>query len=220
MTLEVVPRGSRVLDLGCAGGYMALTLKAQRECRVAGVDFYPLPPGVEIDSFYQHDLNDGPPAIDMRDIDVVLMLDVIEHLPCPEAFIERLCKALEHSPDVKIIVSTGNIGFVVTRLTLLLGQFNYGKRGILDLTHCRLFTFASLRRLFEQNGFRVLESRGVSAPYPLAVGGRLGRLLLGINQLLIRVSKRVFSYQIFIVAQPRPTLEYLLEKAETQSALR
>ena len=38
---------------------------------------------------------------------------------------------------------------------LLFGQFNYGKRGILDLTHTRLFTFESFRRLFEQGGFRV-----------------------------------------------------------------
>ena len=32
---------------------------------------------------------------------------------------------------------------------LLFGQFNYGKRGILDLTHTRLFTFESFRRLFD-----------------------------------------------------------------------
>ena len=53
------------------------------------------------------------------------------------------------------MLSTGNIGFFVTRLMLLFGQFNYGKRGILDMTHTRLFTFTSLRRLLEQSGFRI-----------------------------------------------------------------
>jgi 2-polyprenyl-3-methyl-5-hydroxy-6-metoxy-1,4-benzoquinol methylase/glycosyltransferase involved in cell wall biosynthesis len=220
MALEMVPPGSRVLDLGCAGGYMAAIIKAQKRCRVVGVDVYPLPPDVVLDAFHQHDLNEGLPALDMRDFDVVLMLDVIEHLSHPEAFIQKLREAMKLTPTIKIIVSTGNIGFVIARLMLLFGQFNYGKRGLLDLTHSRLFTFASLRRLFEQNGFHTLESRGVPAPYPLAVGGRLGRFLLRANQVLIRVSKRMFSYQMFIVAQPRPSLEYLLETAETQSALR
>jgi hypothetical protein len=68
------------------------------------------------------------------------------------------------------VVSTGNVAFVVTRLMLPAGQFNYGKRGILDLTHTRLFTFASMRRLFEQQGFLVLETRGVPAPFPMALG--------------------------------------------------
>lgn len=220
MTLEMVPPGSRVLDLGCAGGYISAILKAQKECRVVGVDVCPLPPSVVLDAFYQHDLNEGLPAIDLRDFDVILMLDMIEHLYHPEAFIQKLREMLKRTPAIKIIVSTGNIGFAVVRLMLLFGQFNYGKRGILDLTHSRLFTFASLRRLFEQNGFSMLESRGVPAPYPLAVGGRLGRLLLSANQVLIRVSKRMFSYQMFIVVEPRPSLEYLLERAETQSALR
>ena len=53
---------------------------------------------------------------------------------------------------------------------LLFGQFNYGKRGVLDLTHTRLFTFGSFRRLFEQAGFKVVEERGVPGPFPLAMG--------------------------------------------------
>ena len=35
---------------------------------------------------------------------------------------------------------------------MLFGQFNYGKRGILDMTHTRLFTFRSFRRLLEEAG--------------------------------------------------------------------
>jgi 2-polyprenyl-3-methyl-5-hydroxy-6-metoxy-1,4-benzoquinol methylase len=220
MALEVVPSRSRVLDLGCAGGYMAATLKAQKECKVTGVDVYPLPPGVVLDVFHQHDLNQGLPPIDMQDFDVVLVLDVIEHLLHPEAFVQQLREALKFSPHMKIVVSTGNIAFIIVRIMLLLGQFNYGKRGILDLTHTRLFTFASLRRLFEQNGFRIVESRGVPAPFPLAAKGRLGNLLLGINRFLIRLSRKLFSYQIFAVVVPNPALESLLESAETQSAMR
>ena len=38
---------------------------------------------------------------------------------------------------------------------LLFGQFNYGKAGILDRTHTRLFTFRSLRQLLVDAGFRI-----------------------------------------------------------------
>ena len=53
---------------------------------------------------------------------------------------------------------------------LLLGRFHYGPRGILDLTHTRLFTFASVRHLFEQAGFMVDEVRGIPAPFSFALG--------------------------------------------------
>jgi hypothetical protein len=103
----------------------------------------------------------------------------------------------------------------------LLGQFNYGKRGNLDMTHTRLFTFGSLRALFEQGGFRVLETRGIPAPFPLALGNNsLARLLLRLNRILIHLLKRLFSYQIIMVAKPYPSLEWLLQGAEEQSAVR
>jgi hypothetical protein len=97
---------------------------------------------------------------------------------------------------------------------LLLGFFHYGARGILDLTHTRLFTFATLRKLFEQANYRVEEIQGIPAPFPLALGDTaLSRLLLGINSFLLRISRSLFSYQIFMVARPLPSLEVLLAGA-------
>ena len=48
--------------------------------------------------------------------------------------------------DTRVIVSTGNVAFFITRFMLLSGFFHYGARGILDLTHTRLFTFATIRK--------------------------------------------------------------------------
>ena len=209
-TLQAVPPNSRVLDLGCAGGYLAALLKERKGCHVAGVDMYPLPNGVDLDAFHRHDLNDGFPELDVKEFDTVLLLDIIEHLHAPERFVHELRNAVKLSPDVTIVVSTGNIGFILTRLMLLLGQFNYGKRGILDMTHTRLFTFGSLRALFEQGGFRILETRGIPAPFSLALGSSwLARLLLRLNRILIHLSKGLFSYQIVMVVKPYPSLEYL-----------
>ena len=157
----------------------------------------------------------------MSDYDCVLMLDVIEHLLSPEDFVDLLRESSAASPDTKLIVSTGNVAFVVTRFLHLAGMFNYGKRGILDITHTRLFTFATLRRLFEQAGFEVVESTGIPVPFPLAFGDNpISKFLFVINRALIRVWKSMFAYQIFFVVQARPTLEVLLGSATEQSDLR
>lgn len=221
IALGSIPVGARVLDLGCAGGYVGAMLRRQRGCRVTGVDCFPLGPGVELDAFLRHDLNDGPPPVNMVDFDYVLLLDVIEHLASPETFVDRLRDALKLAPKTKVLASTANIGFVINRLMLFIGQFNYGKRGILDLTHTRLFTFGSFRRLFEQGGFRVVEARGIPAPFPLAFGNELaGRVVFAVNRFLIRLVRGLFSYQIFFTLEPLPSLEYLLNEASRQSALR
>ena len=75
--------------------------------------------------------------------------------------------------NLKIIISTPNIAFIVIRIMLLLGKFNYGKRGILDKTHTRLFTFSTLKDLVIQGGFSIISKKGIPAPYPLAIGENL-----------------------------------------------
>ena len=218
--LDVVEPGSRVIDLGCAGGHLGAQLR-ELGCHVTGIDLYPLAEGVELDAFHRHDLDDPRLPVDPSEFDYVLLLDVLEHLESPERFLERLAEAMQADPEKKLVLSTGNVAFALTRLLLLAGQFNYGKRGILDLTHTRLFTFATLRRLLEGAGFRIVEVRGIPAPFRLAVGDApSGRVLSRLNRSLIRLRRQLFSYQIFVVAEPRPSLAYLLSQAEEESKAR
>ena len=96
----------------------------------------------------------------------------------------------------------------------MLGQFNYGKRGILDITHTRLFTFATFRAIFEAAGFRIVSTRGLPAPIPMVVPDpRLGRMLLKLNQWAIHLSRTLFAYQIFMVVEALPTVNTLLGKS-------
>src|ERR1019366_5836133 len=91
---------------------------------------------------------------------------------------------------------------------------NYGPRGILDSTHTRLFTFASLRRLLEDHAFVVEQVVGIPAPFPLAIGrGRLANALIRINQLLIRLSKGLFAFQMLMVCRPLPAADWLIADA-------
>jgi len=216
LALERVKAGSRVLDLGCAGGYLGSRLREAKQCLVKGMDRKPVPRGI-LDEFVLCDLNAGVPDIDAGRYDVVLMLDVIEHLNRPEMFLEDLRRILALNPSLEFMISTANVACLVTRVMLLLGQFNYGPRGILDVTHTRLFTFASLRRALMQSGFDILETKGIPAPYPLAFGDNfMSRALLALNQMFIRLSRGLFSYQIFMRVKPQPSLELLLAAAEYQ----
>ncbi len=212
---EIFP-GTRVLDIGCAGGYVGAELR-KKGCKVTGIDVYPLAKGVTLDAFSQLDLNHCE-LPDGRDFDYFIMLDVIEHLHSPEEFMERLKMATRFSPNLRVIVSTGNVAFFIQRLMLLLGQFNYGTRGILDQTHTRLFTYASMRNLLSQGGFDLLEEKGAPVPFPLVIKNRVvANLLLKMNDALIGVSRTLFAYQIYMVVKPRPSLDHLLRSAVEMS---
>ena len=201
---ERIPGGSVVLDVGSSDGHLARVLRADG-CHVIGVDLVaPERPETadNFDEFITWDLDHGLPRVG-RSVDVVVLADVVEHLRSPEDFADDLATfCLEH--DVRtVLVSTGNVAFAVQRLMLLLGQFNYGPRGILDMTHTRLFTARTVRRLFRQAGFQVRELFGLPAPYPLAIGDRpLAHALLIANRAAIRMSTTLFSYQIFLALAP------------------
>jgi len=150
---------------------------------------------------------------DVGKVDYILALDVIEHLKSPERLLTKLRKRFSRDCP-EIVITTGNVAFLPMRVSLLFAGFHYGRRGILDMDHTRLFTFSSLVRTLQLNGYEVIRKRGLPAPFPLAVGnGLLAKFLLLVNCFLIKISKSIFSYQIAVVAKPLPTLGHLLEDA-------
>ena len=60
--------------------------------------------------------------------------------------------------------------------------------------------------------------RGVSAPFPKVFGdGLLGNGLLNLNLAAIKLSKTLFSYQIFVVAESTPGVEFVLRDSKARS---
>ncbi|MDD3179150.1 MAG: bifunctional glycosyltransferase/class I SAM-dependent methyltransferase [Opitutaceae bacterium] len=215
--VKAVPAGAVVMDIGCGPGHLSAALRAQG-CRMIGVDqFAPADPAA-FDEFYVADLNGAPFPRPLHDVQAVLLLDIIEHLVSPEKFCQQLRAATQSNLDVRIVISTGNIGFFVTRLMLFFGQFNYNKRGILDLTHTRLFTFSSLRRLLNEAGFVVEKEIGIPAPAPLVVRSPFWRsVAMKVQSVLIKLCRGLFAYQMFMVVKPLPTLETLLDTTHRHS---
>ncbi len=214
--LDAARPGSEVLNVVNSKADLAPELAA-RTCRVtnlgeqASSDFPAIAWNLQAAEF----------PVDVSRYDQIYLLDVVEHLHEPERFMEELrFAARRHRPEV--VIATANVGFFVTRLMLLFGQFNYGRRGILDRSHRRLFTFSSLTKLLEQSGYQVIETRGVPAPFPLAVKTPwLNRFLLRVNEFLLKFARNWFSYQIFVRAQALPSVHHLLEQTvETSDALR
>ncbi len=220
--IKAAKSGGKILDVGCGQGLLAVEL-AKKGCRVTGMDRHAPPTNnaPEQIQFIRWDLDRREFPVNVSQFDQIFLLDIIEHLKEPGHFMDELrfatgCKRPE------IILTTANVGFFATRLMLLFGQFNYGKKGILDITHTRLFTFRSMRELLMQSGYKILEVRGIPAPFPVAIGNNIvSRALLRLNIALIRISKGLFAYQIFIRAEAMPTVNNLLhETISSSEALR
>jgi 2-polyprenyl-3-methyl-5-hydroxy-6-metoxy-1,4-benzoquinol methylase/glycosyltransferase involved in cell wall biosynthesis len=156
VVLGLVPDGARVLDVGCASGYLGAAL-AERGCRIWGVD--------QDERALQGagDAYEELLAVDLERIDelpwpeesfdVVVAADVLEHLRDPVAVLRLLERYL--APGGRLVVSLPNVANASVRLPLLFGRFAYTETGILDATHVRLYTFETARALLDSCGFRV-----------------------------------------------------------------
>ncbi len=101
---------------------------------------------------------------------------------------------------------------------VLLGEFNYGPRGILDITHTRLFTISSLKRLLKYAGYQIQATKYIPCPYPLAIGlNVVSKSLIFINRLLIRLLPGMFAYQTLYIIAPLTDTKWLLEEALNNS---
>jgi glycosyltransferase involved in cell wall biosynthesis len=209
--VDAFPEGASVLDIGSGPGGVARVLEGKR-CQVAVVDRFAPAEDHRSVEVYVCDL-DGELEFDVSAYSHLLMLDVIEHLKDPEAFMAKLRGKFTFEPKT-LVLTTPNIAFVIQRMMLLFGQFNYGKAGILDRTHTRLFTKRGIVQLLRDAGFRIKEIRGVPAPFPKAFGDNLiGRGLTHLNAAAIRLSTTLFAYQIMVVAESTPDVAFVLERA-------
>lgn len=219
MALELIRKVNprRVLDVGCGAGFVA------RECekagaRVTGLDKATPPPDA-MSEFINARLDEDEWPVNISDFDLVLLLDVIEHLSEPERFLLKLRESYKSPRDTTtgpppVILSTPNVAFVTVRLNLLLGKFTYAERGILDITHRRLFTRGSLVRMLEDCGYQIEKVLPVPVPFDAVFGGRLGPPFTRLSRILCAVWPRLFAFQFMVLCRPRPGARQLLTESE------
>lgn len=160
LVVGLVPPGSHVLEFGCATGYMSAVLKERLGCTVVGIEIDReaaamaakvadrVIPG-DAESLNLEELLEG------ERFGAVLFADVLEHLKQPATVLRRIRPFL--TDDAVIVASLPNVAHGSLRLALLGGEFRYRETGLLDETHLRFFTRASIQDLFEEAGYVVTQ---------------------------------------------------------------
>jgi 2-polyprenyl-3-methyl-5-hydroxy-6-metoxy-1,4-benzoquinol methylase len=147
----LTPAGSRVLDVGTADGHPVVEALVARGCKVWGVEIdeeaaataAPLCERMVVGNVETLDI-----AAEFAgcEFDVILCLDVLEHLVEPAATLKHLAPLL--APGGVIVASIPNVTHAAIRLQLLEGEFTYTDTGLLDRTHLRFFDRAGIEQLF------------------------------------------------------------------------
>jgi 2-polyprenyl-3-methyl-5-hydroxy-6-metoxy-1,4-benzoquinol methylase len=139
-----------------------------------------------------------------RGYHAIVMADVLEHLHDQHRVLEQVRASI--LPGGHLFISVPNIANLTIRIGLLLGFFVYRDRGILDETHVRFYTLATIRKALEDAGFEIEKIRGSSIPLRLIIGKLVpGPFLRAAEWLIARVTqlwKALFAYQIIMVARP------------------
>lgn len=203
--VEMVGSNKSVLDVGCATGYLARTLKAFGN-RVTGVEYDPEAAELaraHADRVVQADLDRDDLSLLLagQRFDVIVFGDVLEHLrdPLPPL---RQAKTLL-APGGYIVISIPNVGHGDVRMSLLLGRFPYRNLGLLDNTHLRFFTRTTVRQMLQDAGFAAVEVRTTSAPL---FGTELGVRPEEVDPAVVAAISQdadALVYQFVLTAVPR-----------------
>lgn len=201
--VEAIGAGSCVLDLGCSQGLLARPLRS-RGVRVTGVDARRWEPlADELEDFFLRDLEEPLDLPTGRVFDCVVISDVIEHVRNRVQLLRSARRYLK--PGGRLLISTPNVALWFYRLSLLVGRFEYGPRGVLDESHAHLYTRATFRREVERAGFHVLRERVTALPFEVVFEstGR-SRLLRTVSRgyhALARAWPELFAYQFILEAE-------------------
>jgi methionine biosynthesis protein MetW len=189
-----VPRGARVLDVGCASGHLAALLRDRRGCTVVGIERDSQAAAEARERGIEVRLADVEDDLAVEGFDVVVFGDVLEHLRDPAAALRRALGA------PLTVVSLPNIAHWTARRALLRGRFPQADHGLFDRTHLRFFTRATAHALARDAGFAVVEERFTGAPLPLE--SRLPQLRL-LREPLVRRAPELLALQVVLSLQPR-----------------
>jgi SAM-dependent methyltransferase len=150
--LPFVPPGAReVLEIGCGRGLTGRLLRERLGCRVTGVELNPVAAEdarANLDRVLSGDIE----AIEIEGrYDLIVALELFEHLVRQEAFLDRMRELL--NPGGAILLSVPNVGHYSVVRDLLAGRWDYLPIGLLCFTHYRFFTRATLENWFRRAGF-------------------------------------------------------------------
>ena len=169
---------TRILDVGAGAGGTTRWLKTRYpKARTVALEGN----GALLDELRQNvdephivDLNQALPPVGTPDL--ILFLDVLEHLLNPSEILATLTQSM---PDHgTVIVSLPNVAHLSVSAPLFVrGEFEYKDAGILDRTHLRFFTRKSAVELL--NSARLTVAKGLRTGFAGPRARTLDRLTFG-----------------------------------------
>jgi methionine biosynthesis protein MetW len=161
---ELVPHGSRVLDLGCGSGELLAYLRDKRRCSGYGVEIADAnvlactQRGVNV---IQLNLEEGLAIFEDQSFDVVLQLDTMQHLRNTERMLRETARVGRIG-----IVSFPNFAHWANRLRVASGRMPVTKAMPFewyDTPNIRVGTYADFEVLARKDGLQVLDSFGIQS---------------------------------------------------------
>lgn len=186
-----------VVDVGCGTGETSAWLKTLfPRAKTVGLEGNPaLREELEskVDEVHIVDLNSSTiPSVGPADL--VLYLDVLEHLNAPEKLLREMLRDMPST--VQVIVSLPNIAHYSVALPLFLfGRFQYRDAGILDRTHVRFYVRDTAIRMLNDAGLCV--TKGLQSGF----GGTKSRLF---DQLTLGIFRSRLARQYILLAARMP----------------
>ena len=161
---DLVPRGSRVLDLGCGSGELLAHLRDHKGCSGYGIELADanvlacVERGIDV---IQLNLEEGLALFDDRSFDVVLQLDTLQHLKNTEKMLRETARVGRIG-----IVSFPNFAHWPNRLRVATGRMPVTR--VLpyewyDTPNIRFGTYADFEVLAQRCGLAVTDSFGLQA---------------------------------------------------------
>jgi 2-polyprenyl-3-methyl-5-hydroxy-6-metoxy-1,4-benzoquinol methylase len=202
-SLKSLPERSTVLDVGAASGMLA------RRSRNSSLRFFGIESNAEwaaIASPFYETLwicpFDEAPDEALHSYDAVVLGDVLEHMQAPEIALGKLARL--QAPGSLFLISVPNVTNLWVRIQLLLGNFEYAERGILDGTHLRFFTRKTLIDLVNGAGLDIISIK--TTPIPLELVSpffitSLGRLLHAAVAWITSLLPTLLGYQFIVEAK-------------------
>lgn len=164
LVADLVPAGSRVLDLGCGSGELLAHLAAARNCRGTGVDhaetevLHALSRGINV---IELDVDSELGEFADDSYDVVVLSRTLQTLVHPRRVLGHMMRIGE-----RCVVSVPNFGWWHNRLSVLRGRMPVSD----DLPHAwhdspnvRYTTLRDLEDFFTDSGVRITERIALDA---------------------------------------------------------
>jgi methionine biosynthesis protein MetW len=159
---QLVPPGSRVLDLGCGDGAMLDLLQRERGCSGYGIEIADdnvlacVKRGINV---IQLNLDEGLSMFDDASFDVVLQIDTLQHLRNTETMLVETARVGRIG-----VVAFPNFAHWPNRLAIARGRMPVTKRlpyQWYDTPNIRVGTFKDFEVLATKNQLAILDSYGL-----------------------------------------------------------